>query len=171
MALTLTIFSGLPGTGKSTLAHSIATQLKQPLFAIDDIYDFIPEVMREKADPFWETLIGIMLNLVEVQLSIGVSVVVDSVFMGDDRAIAEQLAHKYQVRYRPIHTYLSDEAIWEKRVEERRQQIPEAASWARIQTQRLSFAPWVPGTALFVDSVQPFEDNLEKVLQFIQKQE
>ena len=85
MNKTLAIFSGLPGTGKTTLAHLAAHKLRIPLLAIDDVVAAIPEHMSRHADPFWEDMVDILLNLVEFQLEQGFSVIVDSVFMGEDR--------------------------------------------------------------------------------------
>jgi hypothetical protein len=144
--------------------------LRWPLLRIDDVVGFIPLAMRERADPFWDTMIQILLNLAEVQLELGVSVVIDSVFMGDDRQLAQQIAARYQAAYRPIYTYLSDEAIWRARVERRlAEAAPEdgVASWERIQQQRKAFQPWPPGSALCVDGVLPVEDNLAWVIAFI----
>jgi len=170
MPATLTIFSGLPGTGKSTLAESAARQLRQPIFRIDDLVGFIPQVMLDHADPLWETVIGIMLNLAEVQLEIGVSVIIDSVFMGDDRSLARQVATRQHADFRPIYTYLSNEDIWRERVDKRFASLPAdygVATWERIQEQRKFFHPWQPDTALFVDGLEPLTENQSKVITFI----
>lgn len=41
------------------------------------------------------------------------------------------------------------------------------ATRERIQEQRKHFHPWKPGSALFVDGVNPVETNLERVLGFV----
>jgi predicted kinase len=170
MSAILTIFSGLPGTGKTSLARRAASQLRIPLLGIDDIVSFIPQAMLQQANPFWETLIGIMLSVAEAQLEIGVSVVIDSVFMGEDRLLARQIAARHQAEFRPIYTYVSDETIWRERVERRAAAAaPEAgvATWERIQEQRTFFHPWKPASALFVDAIAPLDENFAKVTQFI----
>ena len=80
MKTTLVIFSGLPGTGKTALAHRAASTLKMPLLRIDDIVASIPDHMRIHANPFWDDMIGILLNLVGAQLEMGIGVMVDSVY-------------------------------------------------------------------------------------------
>lgn len=167
---TLIIFSGLPCTGKTTLARKVAGHLGIPLLRIDDLVTFIPQAMREQADPYWETLINILLNLAEAQLAIGVSVMVDSVFMGVDRRQAEQIAILHQAIYRPIHSFVSDEMTWRKRVERRAATAPPedgAATWEQIQEQRKSFQPWAVGSALFVDAMESVDDNFSSVFNYL----
>jgi predicted kinase len=172
MNKTLVIFSGLPGTGKTTLALLAAHTLRIPLLGIDDVVAAIPDHMSRHANPFWEDMIQILLNLVEFQLEQGFSVVVDSVFMGEDRYQAHKIAGRYAAAFRPVYTYLSDEAVWEERVRQRVETAPveikdKVATWERIQEQRKYFHPWKPESALFVDGVNSVEANLDKVLAFI----
>ena len=172
MKTTLIIFSGLPGTGKSTLARLAVQKLQLPLLSIDEIVSSIPAHMRRYANPYWEDMVRILLNLVESQLELGLSVMVDSVFMGQDRYRAEEIARKYKARFRPIYTFVSDERVWEERVRQRVEMaLPEikaeVATWERLQEQRKDFHPWKPGSALFVDGIASVETNLNKVLEFI----
>ena len=163
---TLVIFSGLPGTGKSTLAHKLAQELGWPLISIDDVTGEIPE---NAGIPFWDSRVAVLLRVTEVQLELGLSVVVDSVFMNRDRNHAQELARKHGVRFRPIYVFLSDDDVWKQRVTERYEEMqnPEVATWERIQHQRERFRTWEPGTALFVDSLGPLDQNYESVLNFV----
>ena len=43
MKTRLILFSGLPGTGKSTLAWRLAGELKMPLLCIDRVLGDVPE--------------------------------------------------------------------------------------------------------------------------------
>jgi predicted kinase len=75
------IFSGLPGTGKSTLANRLARELRWPLLR---------------------------------------SVIADSDFMGSDRIHAQEIASARNANFRPVHCFVSNEKLWEKRVVKRR---------------------------------------------------
>ncbi len=60
----LVIFSGLPGTGKSTLANRLARELHWPLLCIDDVIGEVPE---NAGIPFWDLKVTILLDLIETR--------------------------------------------------------------------------------------------------------
>jgi predicted kinase len=167
---TLVIFSGLPGTGKSTLADHLARELRWTLLRIDDVVGPVPE---KAGIDFWDSKVAILLHLTEVQLEVGLSVIVDSVFMNMDRQHAQELARKYHARFRPVYVFLSDDGVWKQRVTARYGEMDnkEVATWERIQHQRERFRSWEPGTALFIDSLDSFERNYETVLNFVVKED
>ena len=168
MPAKLIIFSGLPGTGKSTLAGRLGRELGMPLLCIDDV---VGEVPAGAGIEFWDSKVAILLRLTEVQLELGLSVIVDSVFMNMDRNHARELARRYGVHFYPIYVFLSDDTVWEQRVTERYEEMnnKDVATWERIQHQREHFRSWDPGTALFVDSLNPLDRNYEVVLDFVTK--
>lgn len=166
MQTKLIIFSGLPGVGKSTLAGRLARELQMPLICIDDVIGSVPE---NAGIPFWDSRVAILLDVVNTQLEVGLSVIADSVFMKMDRYHAQELARKHDARFVPIHVFMSDENFWKERVVARSNKLndKDVATWDRIQHQRERFRVWEPGTALFVDSVQPVDQNYETVLNFV----
>src|SRR5262245_7047555 len=167
---TLVIFSGLPGTGKSTLANRLARELHWPLLCIHAVFG---EVHEHPGIPFWDSKVEILLRLTEVQLEVGLSVIVDSVFMNMDRNHAQELARKYYARFLPVYVFISDDKVWEQRVTTRHDEMnnKDVATWERIQHQRERFRDWKPGTALFIDSLDPVDQNYEMILNFVMKKE
>ena len=105
----------------------------------------------------------------EEQLKLGLSVIADSVFMGADRLHAQEIAQEHAAIFRPVYCFVSDEALWEKRANERVGILgsSKVATWEQIQHQRQWYAPWNPGTGLFMDAVQPVERNYAQVLEFV----
>jgi hypothetical protein len=170
MGPVLVLFSGLPGTGKSTLAERLARELRWPLLRIDDVAACLPAGMDRTTLSFWDQAISSLLLLAEAQLRLEISVIVDSVFMNLDRFHARQIARQTGAGFLPVFTFLSDEAVWQERVSGRHAAShPEAgvASWEQVQRQRTLFRPWKPGTALFVDGVRPLEENYAAVREFV----
>src|SRR5258705_6400337 len=106
MQTTLVIFSGLPGTGKSTLADKLARELGWPLLRIDDVIGEVPE---NPGIEFWDSKVDILLDLVNTQLELGLSAIADSVFMNMDRQHALEIASKNQARFLPIYVFVSDD--------------------------------------------------------------
>lgn len=160
------LFSGLPGTGKSTLANRLARELRFPLLCIDDVIGEVPE---NAGIPFWDSKVTILLNLIETQLKIGLSLIAASVFMNTDRNHAQELARKYNARFLPIYVFISDDKVWEERVTTRYNELKDkdVATWERIQHQRERFREWEPDTALFIDSLHPVDENFQRVLDFV----
>ena len=91
--------------------------------------------------------------------------------MGSGRDAAGELVKRYHARFRPIHTFCSDESIWRDRVEKRIQNaLPNEtpATWEGILSERNNYRLWQPEDALFVDACRSIDENLDKVLQYIQ---
>ena len=171
MDTTLILFTGLPGTGKSTLARLTATRLHAPLLSPDYLMDFaIPRHMLECAEPFWDDLYGIMFSLADAQLALRISVVLDGMFREQGRTMAQRLAARRNARFRAIHTHCSDEAIWRERVQRRMETaLPNEtpASWEGVQQSRESYQPWNRTDALFVDTVNGLDENMASVLDYL----
>jgi predicted kinase len=170
MQTKLILFSGLSGTGKSTLASRLARELHMPLLCIDDVIGDVPE---NPGIAFWDSKVAILLDLIETQLELGISVIADSVFMNMDRYHAQELARKYQAHFLPIHVFVSDDRIWEERVTTRYNEMNnnDVVTWEQVQHQRERFREWEAGTALFVDAVHPAEQNYADVLRFVTSEE
>ncbi len=166
MNLTLVIVSGLPGTGKTTLSTELARRLYLPVLRIDDIVLAVPEAAGMD---FWDRQIDILLNLAETQLRVGISVILDSVFMAYDRYAARDIAAAHNAAFRPIYSFVSDEAIWQARVEARFDALsnPDTATWSGILEQQKGFLAWPENTALFVDAIQPLEENIHRAVEFV----
>lgn len=173
MTASFVLFSGLSGTGKSTLADRLAQELHWPLFCIDDVAACMPASMDRETFAFWDQAIATLLLMTDVQLKLGMSVIADSIFMNLDRFHARSIARTNGVNFLPVHTFVSDDQVWEQRVTVRFSASDPAqgvANWQQVQAQRRYYRLWEPGTALFVDAVQPAEENFATLLAFVNGQ-
>jgi predicted kinase len=164
----LVLFSGLPGTGKTSLAQQVARQLAVPLFAKDRIQSALR--VRGLADR--ETVDGyyLLFDLADEQLGLGISVVLDAVFPREGfRRLARDMASRHSAKFYPIHCYCSDEGIWLKRMKKRQQYVPNwtPVGWDEVKRIQTGYEPWEPEGVLFVDAISLFEENLARVLRWI----
>ncbi|PKA47485.1 hypothetical protein AXF42_Ash020655 [Apostasia shenzhenica] len=120
---------GHPGTGKSTLARAIAAVLRCPLLDKDDVRDPTFSVQLHLAEASTAGAASAALNdlsyavlwrLVETQISLGLSVVVDSPL--SHRAHLDHLlsiASAAGARVAVVECRPGDEAEWHRRLEAR----------------------------------------------------
>ena len=173
MKTTLILFSGLAGTGKSTLANVVARELKMPIISFDYFIDYaLPRHML--IDPGkWtnQDVFDMMNQLAEQQLGLGVSVVLDAVYFSQaSRDLVRHVAEKSKTRFCAIHTFCSDKEIWRRRVMARADNTsPDEtpAKWETIIAELDEFDPWNEDDALFVDAICPIDENKQRVIRYL----
>jgi predicted kinase len=173
MDTTLILFSGLAGTGKTTLARATARSLRVPLLGADHLMDYVLPRRMATYVTSADEILEMMFNLADSYLGLDVSVILDAVFMAGSRVTARELAARYNAEFRAIHTYVSDDAIWRQRVTQQTtspaqpDQYP--ASWEAVQQEKTQYQPWGQHEALFVDAVAPIGENLARVLAYVEQ--
>ena len=120
----LIIFSGLPGTGKSSIAEVVGTQLQIPVFA----KDWLEAALRRTGFEENTGYAGyeLLTTLAERQLRLGQSAILDSV--ASITAVRQQwhtLAQTYEADWRVIECVCSDIALHQARLAKRQRNIPD----------------------------------------------
>lgn len=161
----LLAMKGHPATGKSTLAHALARAFQWPLIDKDDIKD------HTLALPDGNSLAYvIMWQIVERQLALGVSVIVDSPLSYPiGYSTASALADRYSGRLLVVETSLP-ESLWRARLEARPagESTHKIRGWQAMQVQLQQYNdcwryPIQPQHHLAVDTGQPLQQLVEQV--------
>jgi predicted kinase len=160
----LIIFSGLPGTGKSTLAEAVAKDFGIPVFAKDWLE---ATLVRSELQPMnKEKTLGfagyeLLTILAGRQLMLGQSVILDSVAASQTiRHTWYRLAAQYDALFRVIECICSDETIHRSRLNERKRNIPgwHELEWSEVERVKRYYTDWEE-ERLVIDIVNSFEEN------------
>lgn len=169
--MNLIIFSGLPGTGKSTLAETMGRDLGIPVFAKDWLEAaLLRSGLKSVTDVKSLGFAGyeLLTALAERQFLLGQSVILDSV--AGTKSIRDtwrQLSERYSVNRHVIECICSDEALHRARLKDRRRNIPgwHELEWSEVERVKQYYLPW-EGERLVLDMVQAFDQNLSKARKY-----
>ena len=166
------VFTGLPGTGKSSIAEAVARELGIPVFAKDWLEATLIRCELKSAEngpPLGSAGYQLLTTLAERQLRLGQSVILDSVASTlSIRAEWRALAQTYQAEWRVIECICSDEAAQRDRMKVRQRGIPgwHELDWSEVERVKAYYAPW-DEERLILDAVNPLEENIAAALRYL----
>ena len=163
----LIVFSGLPGTGKSTLAEAVGKYFGISVFAKDWLEASLMQSGLRSTDK--NKSLGfagyeLLTVLAKRQLMLEQSVILDSVVATKTiRAGWRRLAKRYQAEWRVIECVCSDESVHRARLKTRKRGIPgwHELEWSEVERVKKYYVSWRQ-EHLTLDMKNPLEENLAK---------
>ncbi|MEM7533877.1 MAG: AAA family ATPase [Chloroflexota bacterium] len=161
----LLAMKGHPATGKSMLAQALAHRLAWPLVDKDDVKDYLVEIPSNVLDSN-SLSYDIMWRIVETQLRLGVSVIVDSPLSYPvSYETAKNLSQRYHAQLIVLETQIAED-VWKERLAKRGRVAADnhrIHSWASMQEQLRKYDgcfryPIDVGRYIVVDTAQPVDE-------------
>lgn len=166
------VVTGLPGTGKSTLADAIAASIGAPAFSGDWLMGaltpsrILVDVERSASLSVYE---GLLRSLFTRQVILGQSAIVDCVV--DDETIERWSGAVTELggRLVTVECVCTDKQVHRSRVDGRVRGIPgwHEIDWNHVEFMRRELKP-LHSPRLILDAVVPADVNLERALAHIE---
>lgn len=165
------LFSGLPGTGKSSIAEAVGRELGIPVYAKDWLEGTLVAsglVSDNKHPSLGFAGYELLTLLAERQLKLGQSVILDCVASTESIRVRWcGLANQYSAKWLVMECICLDELLHRSRLAKRKRDIQGwyEIEWTDVERVRSYYVPWNE-PRLILDSANPFEENLSLALKY-----
>ena len=165
----LIVMSGLPGSGKSTIAERLAQRLALPIFSVDPIESAIVRAGIPRSFATGVAAYVVAEALAGEQLKLGNSVIIDAVNAEEEgKDVWRELARKHGLELTVLLVVVSDRALHRQRIESRVRGLHgfDEVTWEVVEAREQAFTAWKEPT-LTLDASRDVETNVEDALRFI----
>lgn len=147
--MTLVVMGGLPGSGKSYVARTLAADLECSLLTADTVELGLRVAGFGDDQPVGLAAYGVLQAVATEQLSLGLTVIADAVNIHPEaRATWMEVARGASADLVVIEVVCSDQQLHRRRLEQRDDDVP-PVDWAHVQELRERYVPWpVPTTVV-----------------------
>lgn len=172
----LVLVTGLPGTGKSTVAESASVLLDAPLLAHDWAMSGLrpyPEIQAalDSMEPAGHRAVGwsILGALARAHLGRERSVILDGVARAAEVTRCQEVAREEGGRLVVILTECADPEVHRLRIEGRRRAIPNwyELDWDHVQQSRARWEP-LGQVDLLLQATDAPDENAERLAEYLQ---
>jgi predicted kinase len=167
----LIVLSGLPGSGKSTIAELLAQRLRLPIFSVDPIESAIVKAGIARSFETGLAAYLVAATLADEQLKLGSSVIIDAVNAEEEgKDIWRGLAKKHGVELIILLVAL-ERSLHRQRLESRVRNLHgfSEVTWDNVGARRKAFTAWKE-PVLELDTSCDVEMSVEKALRHIETQ-
>ncbi|MGZ3625211.1 MAG: AAA family ATPase [Ktedonobacteraceae bacterium] len=166
----LIVMSGLPGSGKSTIAERIAVKLGIPIFSVDPIESAMIEAGIQQGFETGLAAYLVAATLASEQLKLGISVVIDAVNAEEEgKSTWRELGRKYGLTPIVLEVVVNNQALHRRRIQSRVRGLHGfgEVTWEQVEARRKKFTPWKE-TTLLLDSATDLDANVALAVRYIQ---
>ncbi|MCP3941839.1 MAG: AAA family ATPase [Desulfobacteraceae bacterium] len=163
----LYIFSGLPGSGKTTLSQMLARHLNAVYLRIDTVEQGLRDLcsMQVEAEGY-----RLSYKIASDNLGLGISVVADSCNpIVLSRTEWEQVAIESRVGFINIEIICSDKVEHQKRVETRKGTIPGliVPTWKKVESRQ--YDTWTSKRVIIDTAVKTINESFNELVSKIER--
>ncbi|HEX5547584.1 MAG TPA: ATP-binding protein [Ktedonobacterales bacterium] len=165
----LIVLSGLPGSGKSTIAELLAKRLRLPIFSVDPIESAIVKAGIARSFETGLAAYLVAATLADEQLKLGNSVIIDAVNAEEEgKDVWRGLAKKHGVELIVLLVAL-ERSLHRQRLESRVRNLYgfSEVTWDMVEARRQAFTAWKE-LFLELDASCDVEMNAEIAVQYIE---